>query len=407
MAEANSKKIYYSMGEVSEMMDVNPSLIRFWEQKFDMLKPHKNKKGNRMFTPADVDTLKLIYHLVKERGMTLDGAARKLKAGTEGVERDMELMERLQSVRALLLEIRNELREEGEVVAEEPVSEADAVPSEPERSEAEPLPEVPIELIVETQEEEPAQEQEREEAGAEAPEADAFAGAFSDEGERSQAETAWEAEAGEWADDRSDAEQEALEREIEAAAAREAYGPADGERYAGEEPEASENESQDGSRETEAEADGGEDDEEDDEEDDGYEDGGDEEAEEEDEGEEDVEAGEEMDEGVMDEGMPEVVIYRPSGDEPSGREAGETESAGAADEAGASGPEIPGETGAAESEDPEAEEPAPDAAEESSPEGGEEPSAGGEPRPVRQRPRKKEDDSQGKLGPMIVEQTLF
>ena len=67
------------MGEVSEMFDVNPSLIRHWESKFEVLKPQKNKKGNRMFTPEDVENLKLIYHLVKERGMTLDGARRALK----------------------------------------------------------------------------------------------------------------------------------------------------------------------------------------------------------------------------------------------------------------------------------------------------------------------------------------
>ena len=73
-SERKSRKIYYTMGEVSEMFDVNPSLIRFWEQKFDILKPDKNKKGNRLFTPKDVENLKLIYHLVKEKGMTLKGA---------------------------------------------------------------------------------------------------------------------------------------------------------------------------------------------------------------------------------------------------------------------------------------------------------------------------------------------
>lgn len=67
-SERKSRKIYYTMGEVSEMFDVNPSLIRFWEQKFDILKPDKNKKGNRLFTPKDVENLKLIYHLVKENG---------------------------------------------------------------------------------------------------------------------------------------------------------------------------------------------------------------------------------------------------------------------------------------------------------------------------------------------------
>ena len=106
-----AKKLFYSMGEVSEMFDVNPSLIRHWESKFEVLKPKKNKKGNRMFTPEDVENLKLIYHLVKERGMTLDGARRALKGSTPGVARDMELLERLQSIRAQLVEVRNELKE--------------------------------------------------------------------------------------------------------------------------------------------------------------------------------------------------------------------------------------------------------------------------------------------------------
>lgn len=105
-----AKKLFYSMGEVAEMFDVNPSLIRHWESKFEVLKPQKNKKGNRMFTPEDVEHLKLIYHLVKERGMTLDGARRALKGGTPGVARDMELLERLQSIRAQLVEVRNELK---------------------------------------------------------------------------------------------------------------------------------------------------------------------------------------------------------------------------------------------------------------------------------------------------------
>lgn len=114
--EHKKGKIYYSMGEVSEMFDVNPSLIRFWESKFDILKPHKNKKGNRMFTPQDVDNLKLIYHLVKEKGMTLAGAQKRLKENPEGITRDMEIVDRLMRIKAILLEIRQELKaDDGEV----------------------------------------------------------------------------------------------------------------------------------------------------------------------------------------------------------------------------------------------------------------------------------------------------
>lgn len=108
----HGKKIYYTMGEVSEMFDVNPSLIRFWEQKFDILKPHKNKKGNRLFTPRDVDNLKLIYHLVKEKGMTLAGAQKRIRENREGVEKSLEVIEKLQGIKALLLEIRQELKQD-------------------------------------------------------------------------------------------------------------------------------------------------------------------------------------------------------------------------------------------------------------------------------------------------------
>ena len=104
------KKLLYSMGEVSEMFDVNPSLIRYWESQFDVLRPKKNKKGNRLFTPEDVQMLKLIYHLVKEQGMTLEGAKRSLKQNRGSVARDSELQERLQRVRALLVEVREDLK---------------------------------------------------------------------------------------------------------------------------------------------------------------------------------------------------------------------------------------------------------------------------------------------------------
>ena len=114
--ERKNRKIYYTMGEVSEMFDVNASLIRFWEQKFDILKPDKNKKGNRLFTPKDVENLKLIYHLVKENGMTLAGAAKRLRDNREGVERNLEIIEKLQDMRALLLEVREELKSGGDEI---------------------------------------------------------------------------------------------------------------------------------------------------------------------------------------------------------------------------------------------------------------------------------------------------
>lgn len=117
-----AKKLFYSMGEVSEMFDVNASLIRHWESKFDVLRPRKNKKGNRMFSPGDVENLKLIYHLVKERGMTLEGANRCLKRNKGALTRDAELLERLQRVRAMLVEVREELRSDDDatILADEP-----------------------------------------------------------------------------------------------------------------------------------------------------------------------------------------------------------------------------------------------------------------------------------------------
>ncbi len=113
-----SKKIYYTMGELVEMFDVSASLIRHWEGQFEIIKPVRNKKGNRLFTAADVENFKLIYHLVKERGMTLDGAKRALKKGSivEGsaIERDALIMERLQHLRSMLVEMKSALDERGD-----------------------------------------------------------------------------------------------------------------------------------------------------------------------------------------------------------------------------------------------------------------------------------------------------
>ena len=114
-------KLLYSMGEVTEMFDVNASLIRYWESKFDCIKPHKNKKGNRMFTPSDVENLKLIYHLVKEKGMTLEGANNTMKRRGKSVKRDVSLLERLQNIRAMLVEVRNSLGEDSPAEYEAPI----------------------------------------------------------------------------------------------------------------------------------------------------------------------------------------------------------------------------------------------------------------------------------------------
>ena len=114
-------KLLYSMGEVTEMFDVNASLIRYWESKFDCIKPHKNKKGNRMFTPSDVENLKLIYHLVKEKGMTLEGANMAMKRRGKSVRRDVSILERLQHIRAMLMEVKESLGDNTPAEYEAPI----------------------------------------------------------------------------------------------------------------------------------------------------------------------------------------------------------------------------------------------------------------------------------------------
>ena len=102
-------KVYYSIGEVADMFGVNPSLIRFWEKEFDIIKPHKNKKGNRQFTKADIDNFHLIYHLVKEKGMTLKGAQMKLQKNKEETEQKFEVIKRLKNIREELISIKDQL----------------------------------------------------------------------------------------------------------------------------------------------------------------------------------------------------------------------------------------------------------------------------------------------------------
>jgi len=102
-------KRYYSIGEVAKAFNVNASLIRFWDKEFDILKPKKNAKGNRMFTPEDVKNLQLIFHLVKERGFTLEGAKSHLKAGQKKTLDKFEIIAKLEAVRKQLTELKNNL----------------------------------------------------------------------------------------------------------------------------------------------------------------------------------------------------------------------------------------------------------------------------------------------------------
>lgn len=109
--ESEVEKMYYSIGEVAKMFDVNTSLIRFWEKEFEILQPKKNKKGNRLFTQKDVENLKLIFHLVKEKGHKLDAAKEILRKNPRAAKEKMEAVESLQKVRAFLLDLKANITE--------------------------------------------------------------------------------------------------------------------------------------------------------------------------------------------------------------------------------------------------------------------------------------------------------
>ena len=103
------EKRYYKIGEVAKAFDVNTSLIRFWEKEFDILQPKKNAKGNRKFTPEDIKNLELIYHLVKERGFTLEGAKIHLKENKKKTLDKFEIIRKLEHIKAELLKIKDQL----------------------------------------------------------------------------------------------------------------------------------------------------------------------------------------------------------------------------------------------------------------------------------------------------------
>lgn len=109
--EQKIEKLFYTIGEVSEMFDVNTSLIRFWEKEFDIIKPKRNNKGNRLFTKQDVENFYIIFHLVKERGLTLDGAKKKMKENKEDTINNFEVIKSLQNIKELLLEVRETLKD--------------------------------------------------------------------------------------------------------------------------------------------------------------------------------------------------------------------------------------------------------------------------------------------------------
>ncbi len=102
-------KVYYTIGEVADMFGVKTSLIRYWEKEFSVIKPKKNKKGNRLFTKNDIDNFHLIFHLVKERGLTLKGAKQKLKENRQDTVNNFEIVQVLKDIKQQLLDIHEEL----------------------------------------------------------------------------------------------------------------------------------------------------------------------------------------------------------------------------------------------------------------------------------------------------------
>jgi DNA-binding transcriptional MerR regulator len=103
-------KLYYGIGEVAEAFGVNTSLIRFWEKEFDAIQPKKNAKGNRKFTKEDIKNLELIYHLVKERGFTLEGAKIHLKEEkSRKTLSNFEIIRKLENIKSTLIKLKNQL----------------------------------------------------------------------------------------------------------------------------------------------------------------------------------------------------------------------------------------------------------------------------------------------------------
>lgn len=103
------QKRYYTIGEVAKLFNVNSSLIRFWEGEFSVLQPKKNRKGNRLFTQEDIENIKIIYHLVKEKGYTLSGAKEEMKKNPNDIKDTQKVIESLSKLRGFLIEIKDSL----------------------------------------------------------------------------------------------------------------------------------------------------------------------------------------------------------------------------------------------------------------------------------------------------------
>lgn len=107
--ERDINKLYYTMGEVTDMFDVNASQIRFYEREFEILQPKKNKKGNRLFSSEDIENLKVIFHLVKEKGFTLQGAKEHLKGNKSEIKENQKVIDSLERLKQFLIEVKEQL----------------------------------------------------------------------------------------------------------------------------------------------------------------------------------------------------------------------------------------------------------------------------------------------------------
>ena len=107
--EKKQKRIYYTIGDVAESFGVNESTLRYWEDEFDIITPRRSSRGVRFYNQEDIDNVRLVYYLLKEKGLTLAGAKKQLRENRSGVIRSNEIISRLKSVREELCGIRNEL----------------------------------------------------------------------------------------------------------------------------------------------------------------------------------------------------------------------------------------------------------------------------------------------------------
>ena len=107
--EREINKLYYTMGEVTEMFQVNASQIRFYEREFDILQPKKNKKGNRLFTQNDIENLKIIFNLVKDKGYTLQGAREFLRSNKNEAKENQRVIDSLEKLKGFLIGVRDSL----------------------------------------------------------------------------------------------------------------------------------------------------------------------------------------------------------------------------------------------------------------------------------------------------------